>query len=71
MDAIVNHIETFRGLSIVLAVVALGAGGMFGFDALTARRQRATVSQTRTPDHTRIVHPDNPWAGMNESGPKI
>jgi hypothetical protein len=71
MDAVVNHIESYLGLYSLLGILLLGAGGFFAFDARSARRRRGAIEHNSSPDHTRSVHTHDPWAGMNESGPKI
>ena len=71
MDTLVNHVETYLGIYMLLVIVLLGAGTVVAIDFLSPRRQRGASDPRDIPDHTRTVHMHNPWAGMDESGPDM
>jgi hypothetical protein len=71
MDTLVNHVETYLGLYMLLVIVLLAAATILAIDLLSPRRQRGARDHRDIPDHTRAVHMNHPWAGMDESGPDI
>ncbi len=71
MDTLVNHVETYLGLYMLLGIILLGGGIVLAIDLLSPRRIRGASDPRDIPDHTRTVHMHHPWAGMDESGPDI
>jgi hypothetical protein len=69
MDTLVNHFEAYLGLYMLLVIVLLAAGTILAIDLLSPRSIRGKAGHEAAPDHTRSVHMNHPWAGMDESGP--
>ncbi|MGH9175687.1 MAG: hypothetical protein ACRD1H_15080 [Vicinamibacterales bacterium] len=68
MDTIISHLEAYRGVYIVIAVVAAGAGGLRLLDGALARRARPVTRRPEDFDASRVVDRDNPWGRGGGSG---
>ncbi len=56
---------------MLLVIVLLCVGTVLAIDLLSPRRRPGASDARDIPDHTRAVHMNHPWAGMDESGPDI
>jgi len=69
MNTLIDHLQAYQGLYIMLLVAAAMIGILFASDTWSVRRTRGDLGQGKRPDHERTVHTHHPFAGMDESGP--